>query len=572
MDNLLGRIMFMLESSNKIHMIWCGAVMLTMIVLAVLHHRWWEYDSKLRLWRKLCLIPFLITTVHYFIYVSGAPEFLNNYAPMYLIAIIAFVPMLCADMEKGYRIFAPVTAVMTAIFGIVFFTSSNDIHNYTRKSYTKSFHAMVKELDRRYVLKEWKELDFSVLEEKYMPIVREAEEKDDPSLFSDAVFMFCNELHDGHVEVYVDYDDKKYHSAFELNDYGLSMVQLDSGEVIAVCTEKEINSFGIEDGTIITKWNGKPVLQAAEELVENEGLSVKANAERLAMFELSATGGETVEVTFIDKSGNERTAVLSARADEHTYDEAVNAFVHRPVNRRDILTSNFSTKMLNDECGYLRLSAETTGGSISDIMSFYRGECRSARKMFKRKLRRLKEQGMEYLVVDLRNNQGGYDEIGCALCELFTDEEIYAQGVGLRKDGKYIRTAFHNIRGDGEFSNIKVVALTNMYCVSAGDVTAYLLSKLPNVTLAGITDPNGSGQMTGGCCVLSEGIVSVSYPVGLTINEDGEPAIDTCADMVSRNPVEVRIPFDYDAAMAIFRDNKDYELDWAVNFLKNSDK
>ncbi len=111
-----------------------------------------------------------------------------------------------------------------------------------------------------------------------------------------------------------------------------------------------------------------------------------------------------------------------------------------------------------------------------------------------------------------------------------------------------------------------------MYCVSAGDVTAYLLSKLPNVTLAGITDPNGSGQMTGGCCVLSEGIVSVSYPVGLTINEDGEPAIDTCADMVSRNPVEVRIPFDYDAAMAIFRDNKDYELDWAVNFLKNSDK
>jgi hypothetical protein len=42
--------------------------------------------------------------------------------------------------------------------------------------------------------------------------------------------------------------------------------------------------------------------------------------------------------------------------------------------------------------------------------------------------------------------------------------------------------------------------------------------------------------------------------------------------MVSRNPVEVRIPLDYDAAMAIFRDNKDYELEWATSFLENSEK
>jgi len=53
------------------------------------------------------------------------------------------------------------------------------------------------------------------------------------------------------------------------------------------------------------------------------------------------------------------------------------------------------------------------------------------------------------------------------------------------------------------------------------------------------------------------------------IKYKGEPNIDTKADLVSRNPVEVRIPFDKEAAMKMFHDNEDYELDWAVDYLDN---
>ena len=178
---------------------------------------------------------------------------------------------------------------------------------------------------------------------------------------------------------------------------------------------------------------------------------------------------------------------------------------------------------------------------------------------------------MEYLIIDMRNNGGGFGEVGYALCELLTDEEFYAYGSGYRKNGSYIRTSECRIRGDGEFADLKAVALTNYNCISAGDSTTQCLAKLPNVTLAGITDPNGSGQMTGGCCALSKAIVSVNYPIQLTLNEQGEPDIDPRADRISRNPVEVRIPFDYDAAMKIFRDKEDYELEWAIDFLENSE-
>ncbi len=176
---------------------------------------------------------------------------------------------------------------------------------------------------------------------------------------------------------------------------------------------------------------------------------------------------------------------------------------------------------------------------------------------------------MQYLVVDLRGNMGGLDEIGCALCDLLTDKDWFGQGLGIRKNGQYTCVSEHGIHGTGEFADLPVVALTNYECASAGDGTSLYLSKLPNVTLAGITDPCGCNQEPGGMCVLSGGVVSGGFPTGLILDENSLPNVETKADRISRNPVEERIPLDLDAAMAIFRDKEDYELDWAINYLEN---
>jgi C-terminal processing protease CtpA/Prc len=567
MGNFLGAILFTFGNSNKIHIICFAAIVLTMLVLAVLHHRWKHYEREMKLWKKLCLIPLLITTVHYFVFAASG-GFMRYYNPMYLTALLALLPALCGEWKKSYRVVTVITGVLTIVFGLFFCTTLSDVHSFKGKSYTKSFHAMVRAMDRRYVLKEWKDIDFYALEDKYMPMVSEAEQEKDPAKFADVVAMFCNELHDNHVRVGADYDFEKYSSSFMLRDYGFSMVQLDSGEVIAVCTDAAVNELGINDGTVITKWDGEPVLQAAEKIGDC-GQPVKANDEREILAELAGTGGETVKVSFIDSTGREQNAELSALENEHTYDDALNAFLHCPEDMRELINSNFSAKMLDDKCGYLVLSAETTGSSIRDDISFYTGKSKWARELFRERLRDLREQGMEYLVVDMRNNVGGCGPIGYELCSLLSDKDIYAMGLGMRKNGGYKRLTTQMIRSDGEFADLKVVVLTNCQCISAGDSTAQCLSKLPNVTLAGITDPNGSGQITGGCCVLSGGIVSVNYPIGLTLNENDEPDIDTRADRISRDPVEVRIPLDYDAAMKIFRDKEDHELDWAVKYLEN---
>ena len=117
---------------------------------------------------------------------------------------------------------------------------------------------------------------------------------------------------------------------------------------------------------------------------------------------------------------------------------------------------------------------------------------------------------------------------------------------------------------------MKVLVLTNYGCISAGDGATLYLSMMPNITVAGLTDSYGCNQETGGISALSGGHVYVGFPVGLVLNGNGDPNIDTRKDCVSRNPVDVRIPFDYDAAMQIFRDKEDYELNWAMQYLRSN--
>ena len=409
----------------------------------------------------------------------------------------------------------------------------------------------------------------------------EAEQEQDEQKFTDAVMMFCSELHDGHVHVVT--DDKariegciSYTVSYKPREYGLAMVQLDNGDVIAVCTTADVQKLGIKDGTVITKWNGKDILTACAEEVPNLGMSVKENAERIAAIVLSGVGGDTLDVSFLDDNGTEQTVTLKDLGDPHTQLEAFRLYRHfeklGAENEYDsILAENFSTKMLDDKCGYLRITAESSDDGLYDIfIGYMTGNHAKAREMFREKLRGLKAQGMEYLIIDIRNNQGGYDEIANALCDLFTTEDMDHYAVGIRENGTYKATSTHGIHGDGEFADLKVLVLTNYGCLSAGDGATLYLSMMPNVTVAGLTDSYGCNQETGGISALTGGHIYVGFPVGPVLDGNGNPNIDTREDCVSRNPVDVRIPLDYDAAMKIFRDKEDYELNWAMQYLRSN--
>ena len=160
------------------------------------------------------------------------------------------------------------------------------------------------------------------------------------------------------------------------------------------------------------------MLQAADEDVPDLGMPVKANDDFISVMNLCITGGETVEVSFLDKGGKEQTATLSDVGNLEAHHKAFELFNKEQdfETMEELYAANFSTKMLNDNCGYIQVIAEGTEHGVQDILGYLMGDHKWAREMFREKLNDLKAQGMEYLVIDLRNNMGGLDEIGCALC------------------------------------------------------------------------------------------------------------------------------------------------------------
>lgn len=222
--------------------------------------------------------------------------------------------------------------------------------------------------------------------------------------------------------------------------------------------------------------------------------------------------------------------------------------------------------MLNDEVGYLRITREHYGDEMNDIFTYVIGKHKKVYEEIDTKLQSLSDKGMKSLVIDLRNNGGGYEQISDAVASLFADRKMTNQ-TGIERNGKIIPiTKFHTF-DEGKWKDLPVVVLVNDAAVSSGDVLTHLLSQCPNVTVMGITSSSNSVQSVGGCCYLSDDMFEVYYPIIYSLDENNE-ILEVTADRQARVGFDVRIPVDYDAAMMIFSDSeKDYELDYAVDYL-----
>jgi C-terminal processing protease CtpA/Prc len=222
--------------------------------------------------------------------------------------------------------------------------------------------------------------------------------------------------------------------------------------------------------------------------------------------------------------------------------------------------------MLSDDIGYLRVTSEETN-VFSDYYAYLTGNHKYAREKFRKDLRKLREQGMKKLVIDIRNNSGGYEEVATALTSLFTKEKMYAFSLGIRNKNKIKSVEDRFVYGDGEFCDLEIIVLTSMRCGSAGDGLSLYLSRLDNVTVAGLTNPSGINQEVGGYVYMPENTV-ITFPTGLVLDENGNPNIDIDDTRISRNPIDIKIPLNKESAIKIFN-SIDYELEWAIEYLNS---
>lgn len=187
---------------------------------------------------------------------------------------------------------------------------------YRSVDYVQDFKDGVDMMKEHYILTEHKGVDFDALYEKYLPMFEEANQNHDPVANYIAWCCFCAETNDGH-NYFMAKDEDTMLEAYRKacgNDYGLSLMKLADGTIVAVNVEENefFKAAGIGNGTVVTSWDGRDILEVAREslIFKMTTYADKDNEDFELAIYAAGVGGDSVKITYLDETGAEKELEL----------------------------------------------------------------------------------------------------------------------------------------------------------------------------------------------------------------------------------------------------------------------
>ena len=384
---------------------------------------------------------------------------------------------------------------------------------------------------------------------------------------------FCQEFYDGHVSFTPDGGSDAIRQAGKKafgNDYGLSMMRLTSGEFVAVNVEPGsiVSDAGIHNGTIILEWNGKSPLEYYDEVgVMAFSQPDEENRQFYLPLYVAGLGSDTVDIQFLSDSG-EKTTVSVGK---------IGAYITRLEDTIQILdqgiaAENLSFTMESEDTALLRISQ-----MMYDSDTYSSTDYSIMQQELRGKISELRNKGVSNLILDLRNNGGGSPHMMMGIASLFAPQgkhtyasvgkfdEKSASYMVDKTTGKYVTDGDLSYNGENLWADGQIVILVNAECISAGDHLLYAMSEYPNVVIMGFTKSNGSGQAVNSISLESGMLTYSCIP---TLDGEGNILIDSGTDHVAGVSLDQKVPFDETAVTALFDEQEDYLLSYAIRFMK----
>lgn len=541
------------------------------IVFPIIRNILVKMGKSLKIWVICSFIPMIVCVVHLLLNLYDKNESVTF--ELFGLAYIAsvFFPLMMPLCRKKvlFHVSAVLCSVLIFCCTFVSMATLSALYvrtlNYSRMSMTESYKAVINDMKTYYPLSEWKGIDYEKINSEIYPMVEEAEKNNDYVLFSHALDRLTYLIPDGHVGYMPTQDSEQSAKLFDEmmknNYYGFVMFTNDDGKTRAFAVDEESDAYksGIHSGTVITEWDGKNITQALAETKDYifyDNYAVKENEDFILPLCLSGIGGDETEVGFIDGSGNHQKAKI-----KKTDVFFMNGYeAYNRIMSGNNENENFSSKMIADDVGYLRINEERYD-NVLDIKAYIFGNYPEVEDRVKKELDSLKAKGMKKLVIDLRYNAGGNPYISTAVASVFSDKKATV----LTLAGTMVNKANIEIKlsGDGTYKDLPVVVLVNSRCGSSGDILADIMRKFDNVKLVGMTPSMGIGQCVGERCMLPGGC-EFAFPIILTYNENGEINVDTKGDRISRIPLDEKIPSSEELIRAILEGGGDAELDYVT--------
>ncbi len=510
-------------------------------------------------WR-LCYIAPAITA---FIVIG-----LRGYDICMLPAYIGAVLLLAGFLKDSGK-FRRITCVISCVLAVVTIPLCCFSKSYRSYDYVRDFKDGIRAMEKHYVLTAHKNIDFDALYNEFLPrfeaVNRSQDEYENTIVWTE----FCARFNDGHVGFVptTDYETTmtEVYDRILGNDYGLAPMTLSDGRTAAVnvAPDSEAYKAGIRNGTIITSWDGVAPENINDDAMKYFTFADKDNKAFMRTITCGGTGGDSITVGFIDENGNEKTAVLPKTGAYYSgrMKDAVEAITG------GIETGHLMWEDIDESTSAMRLKM-----MMYDSESMKNENYDNLKWNIINKIEEMKSEGKNHIILDMRDNAGGSGEMVKAIASVFmpVGEHYYCTdalwsnaegGYVTDENGRFIKHKDNYITGEDLWDG-KLTIIVNHNSVSAADHFVLVMQGMPDVSIIGFTESNGSAQGTG--VVAFDNNSMLSFSGSLLLDENGDVSVDSGTDYESGNEVDVIVPFDEEAVRVIFDEGGDYLLQKAL--------
>jgi C-terminal processing protease CtpA/Prc len=426
--------------------------------------------------------------------------------------------------------------------------------DFSKMSYADAFDALIAKAKKEYVFTQLKNIDWDALEKEFRPQFEEADAKKDRNLYLRTLRAFTWKIPDGHIGFGGPASDVDQDFPNATNGgLGMSLVELDDKRVLVNYLTKDgpAEQAGIELKAEIVSVNGKPIEQAINDTQPFSAPFSSEHFKRLQQirYVIRFPLDTQVEVEY-KNPGDTQSKTVTMKTVEERDSFAFSSFYKgfeptAPPVEYKFLDSGYGYVKVNSFNGHEKLIADTWDYFISIA----------------------KQSGVKGIIVDLRQNQGGFSSIGDRLASTFFNRDLI-----IRYDESYnkeIQDFFSDkLRPDriepppeGERFNGPLAVLVAPGCFSACEFFAYDFTLQDRAIIVGKYPTGGGGG----------GWFDTYLPDGVTFALPTERKLDEKGNIIIEGKgvaPTVKVPVNEDTAFT----DEDVILDTAVKALDEANK
>ena len=448
------------------------------------------------------------------------------------------------------------------------------VADFSNRSWSDAFLAAHTLLKERYAFTQWRSVDWDTLYANYAPRIADAEKKQDNAAYYRTLLEYLYAIPDGHVTLLSTTGDFGAKYADIGGSYGFAVSRLDSGTVIVsyVADGSAAEQAGIRPGDEVIAWNGQEVHDAINGTPYIWAVKKPSTAEGILLHQqrllTRAPVGTTATVS-ITGTGDSSPRTVKLTSYDDGYDTLIktSTFLGKQINDIGAERSwaDIKPQISNDTVTY-----RTLPGGYAYIAIYE--ESYEVYQPFKAAMLSATSNKTPGMVIDLRYNNGGDDNLASCFAGWFVDEPIFYEYTTKYDPGSgqftIVSEAWTQPRPDGYRGPVAV--LVSPDTISSGEGLPMVFANAGRGTVISWYGTNGAFGMNDLQAVMPLGQY-LFFPDGASLDKNGVIQTDSNATLSGGVSPQIRVPVNEDT-VARSMAGEDVQLTYALQWLDDQQK